>query len=147
MILTLTTTVLVLFILAIIYSKTSYKVSKKNYIKCLSNFSSLANIMVYCIWIIGCLLMLMEVLLMSDVYSVSSFPWVLFEVPLIGAVTVLLFTSGLIKKRMTNDNDNDNDNDERKKQLRVIIKALFIQMICVSLTSILFVIKLLVQGT
>jgi len=141
MTLTLTFTFLVLFILAIIYSKTSYKVSKKNYIKCLSNFSSLANIMVYCIWIIGCLLMLMEVLLMSDVYSVSSFPWVLFEVPLIGAVTVLLFTSGLIKKRMTNDND------ERKKQLRVIIKALFIQMICVSLTSILFVIKLLVQGT
>jgi len=141
MTLTLTFTFLVLFILAIIYSKTSYKVSKKNYIKCLSNFSSLANIMVYCIWIIGCLLMLMEVLLMSDVYSVSSFPWVLFEVPLIGSVTVLLFTSGLIKKRMTNDND------ERKKQLRVIIKALFIQMICVSLTSILFVIKLLVQGT
>ena len=35
---------------------------------------------------------------MSDVYIVRSFPWALFEAPLIGTVIVLLFTLGLIKK-------------------------------------------------
>ncbi len=139
MTLTLTFTFLVLFILAIIYSKTSYKVSQKNYIKCLSHFSSLANIMVYCIWIIGCLLMLMEILLMSGVYNVNSFPWVMFKAPLIGAVIVLLFTAGFIKRQVTHENE------ERKKQRRVIVKTLFLQMICVSFTSILFAINLLVQ--
>jgi uncharacterized membrane protein len=82
--------------------------------------------------------MLMEVLLMSDAYNVSSFPWSLFEALLIGTVIVLLFTSGYIKKEMTHDSN------ERKKHLRVIVKALLIQMICVSATSILFAIKLLV---
>jgi hypothetical protein len=140
MILTLTTTVLVLFILAIIYSKTTYKVSQKNYTKCLSHLSVLTNIAVYCIWIIGCLLMLMEILLISDVYNVSSFPWALFEAPLIVTVISLLFTSGLIKRQMTHVND------KRKKYLRVIVKALFLQMICLSFTSILLVIKLLMHG-
>jgi len=140
MILTLTTTVLVLFILAIIYSKTTYEVSQKNYIKCLSHLLFLTNIAVYCIWIIGCLLMLMEILLISDVYNVSSFPWALFEAPLIVTVISLLFTSGLIKRQMTHVND------KRKKYLRVIVKALFLQMICISFTSILLVIKLLMHG-
>jgi len=138
MTLTLIFTFLVLFILAIIYSKTTDKVSQVNYIKWLSHLSSLTNLTVYCIWIIGCLLMLMEVLLMSGVYNVSSFPWSFFEALLIGTAIVLLFTSGHIKKEMTHDSN------DREKNLRVIIKALFIQMICVSATSILFAIKLLV---
>ena len=139
MTLSLSLTFLVVFILAIIYSKTTYKITQQHYIKWLSHHSSLTNIMVYCIWIIGCLLMLMEILLMSGVYNVSSFPWVLFEVPLIGAVIVLLLTLGGIKRQMTHDSD------ERKKQRRVIVKTLFLQMICVSFTSVLFAINLLVQ--
>jgi len=139
MTLTLAFTFLVLFISAIIYSKTAYKCLHKSYIKWLSHLSFLAHLTVYCIWIIGCLLMLMEVLLMSDVYNVSSFPWVLFEAPLMGTVIVLLFTAGFIKRQMTHDNN------ERMKQRRVIVKTLFLQMICVSFTSILFAINLLVQ--
>ena len=76
---------------------------------------------------------------MSDVYNVSSFPWVLFEAPLMATVIVLLFIAGIIKRQMTHDND------ERKKQRRVIVNVLFLQMILVSVTSILFAIKLLVQ--
>jgi hypothetical protein len=145
MTLTLTLTFLAVLIFAVIYSKSTDKTSQQHYIKWLSHASSLTNITVYCIWIIGCLLMIMQILLMSGVYNVSLFPWVVFEAPLIGAVIVLLLTLGGIKRQMTHDNDNDNDNDERKKQRRVIVKTLFLQMICVSFTSVLFAINLLVQ--
>jgi len=137
---TLTFIFLTLFILAIIHWKTAYKIPYKNYIKWPPHLSSLANITVYLIWTIGCLLMLMEVLLICDVYTISSFPWTLFELPLITSVTVLLFISTGIKNRILHDKE------KVLKHLRVIVKVLFLQMICVSFTSIVFVIKFYLQN-
>ena len=133
---TLSITFLVLFILAAIYCKTTNKVQREKYMMRLSHLSSLTNITVYCIWIAGFLLMVMEVLLICDVYNVTSFPWFWFEASLIVVVIILLFTLGLIKKNISNDKGNV------KKHFRIIVKALFLQMIFVSLTSILFAIKL-----
>jgi len=140
MTLTLTFIFSALFILAIIHCKTGYKIPHKIYIKWPTHLSSLANITVYCIWIIGCLLMLFEVLLISDVYNVTSFPWLLFEVPLITSITVLLFTLILIKNRI------HHDKEKVLKHIRVIVKVLFLQMMCVSFTSIVFVIKFYLQN-
>jgi len=132
---TLTFIFLALFILAIIHCKTGYKIPNKNSIKWPPHLSSLAKITIYCIWTIGCLLMLFETLLISDVYNVTSFPWLLFEVPLITSMTVLLFTLRLIKNRIRHDKE------KVLRHLRVIVKVLFLQMMCVSFTSIVFVIK------
>jgi peptidoglycan biosynthesis protein MviN/MurJ (putative lipid II flippase) len=141
MTLTLSITFLVLFILATIYSKKTYKIRQNHTFKRLLYLSSLANIMVYCIWIIGCLLVLMEILLISDVYNITSFPWSLFEVLLIALVIVLLLTSGRIQWSTYHDKDND------KQRLRPILKALFIQMMLVSFTSILLAIKFFIHGS
>jgi hypothetical protein len=130
-----------LFILVIIHFKTGYKIPHKNYIKWPLHLSSLANITVYCIWIIGCLLMLMEILFLCDVYNGTTFPWFVFEVALITSIIVLLFTLILIKNRL------HHDKDRVIQHLRVIFKALFLQMICVSFTSIMFVIKLYLQNS
>jgi hypothetical protein len=132
---------LALFILVIIHCKTGYKIPNKNSIKWPPHLSSLAKITIYCVWIIGCLLMLMEALLICDVYNVTSFPWLLFEVPLITSITVLLFTLRLIKKRIRHDKE------EVLRHLRVIVKVLFLQISCVSFTSIVFVIKFLMQNS
>jgi len=140
MTLTLIFIFLALFILAIIHCKTGHKIPYKNSIKWPPHLSSLANITIYCIWTIGCLLMLFEVLLICDVYNVTSFPWLLFEVPLITSITVLLFTLRLIKNRILHDKENV------LKHLRVIVKVLFLQMMCVSFTSIVFVIKLYIKN-
>jgi len=137
---TLTFIFLTLFILAIIHWKTAYKIPYKNYIKWPPHLSSLANITVYLIWTIGCLLMLMEVLLICDVYTISSFPWTLFELPLITSVTLLLFISMGIKNRILHDKE------KVLKHLRVIVKVLFLQVTCVSFTSIVFVIKFYFQN-
>jgi len=135
MTLILTFIFLALFILAIIHCKTGHKIPHKNSIKWPPHLSALAKITIYCIWIIGCFLMLIEVLLILDLYNVTSFPWLLFEVPLIASITVLLFTLRLIKNRIRHDKN------KVLKHLRVIFKALFLQMMCVSFTSIVFVIK------
>jgi len=141
MTLTLSITFLVLFILATIYSKNTCKIRQNHIFKRLFYLSSLANIMVYCIWFIGCLLVLMEILLISDVYNITSFPWSLFEVLLIALVIVLLLTSGRIQRSTYHDKDND------KQRLRPIFKALFIQMMLVSFTSILLAIKFFIHGS
>ncbi|MFT5295452.1 MAG: hypothetical protein ACI9YH_001466 [Colwellia sp.] len=132
---------LALFILVIIHCKTGYKIPNKNSIKWPPHLSSLAKITIYCVWIIGCLLILMEVLLICDVYHVTSFPWLVFEVSLITSIIVLLFTLILIKNRL------HHDKDRVIQHLRIIFKALFLQMICVSFTSIMFVIKLYLQNS
>jgi hypothetical protein len=129
-----------LFILAIIHCKTGYKIPYNNYIKWPLHLSSLANITVYCIWIIGCLLMLMEILFLCDVYNGTTFPWFVFEVALITSIIVLLFTLILIKNRI------HHNKDKVIQHLRVIFKALFLQMMCVSFTSIVFVIKFYIKN-
>jgi hypothetical protein len=129
-----------LFILAIIHCKTGNKTAYKNYIKWPLHLSSLANITVYCIWIIGCLLMLMEIIFLCDVYNSTTFPWFVFEVALITSIIVLLFTLILIKHRIRHEKN------KVLKHLGVIFKALFLQMMCVSFTSIVFAIKFYIKN-
>lgn len=133
-------TTIALLIITFTYMALPFKLFLNRKCSKLRITTHLMRLSIYSIWLVCIVIVLAELLIITNIYVFSNFPWLIFEVILIVLMMALVFSSSVI---LTNKTITKKSKQQfMKRMMRALIK----QMVVIVISTILFIIILTLGG-